>query len=153
LQAAQEQIAERRAAYEQQTQRLLAAMERKEQAAATTARKTMLLDEKRRAIDAVFTRARERLIAMPAEERAALHRQLAAAARGATTLARVKCNPADRDTIVATIPDIIVEGDEHIIGGLIGEDTSTAVRLDYTYDTMLDSVRERALADLSRILF
>ena len=153
LAEAAERIAKTKQEHLEQTRRLLDALERKERAMATFAGKSILLDEKRRIIESVLARARTLLDDQPATERNALLQTLAAKAREAMTVAHVHCHPKDVPALTKEFADARVEATEQIDGGFIADDQTGTVRIDYTYDTLLDLLQERVLAELTARLF
>ena len=141
-------------AHDLQTQELLGALERKEHAAASFAQKTLLLEEKRKAIDAVFTRTRERLAKQSGQARADLFgRVVAAVTNTQTQVATVKVNPQDAPAAQKAFPEATVQPDDSMAGGLIADDVTGSIRLDYSYDTILQIVGEQSLAELTEKLF
>ncbi len=152
-QEAQEQIQRKREAHEEQTKRTLEALERKEQASAQFIRKTILLEEKRKAVDDVFVQLQSMLANMPAADRAQLHKTLASKANNAIDVKKCRCNSKDVAVLSKEFPQASVIADPQVSGGFTAEDASGSVRIDYTFETILDTVRERTIADLTEQLF
>jgi vacuolar-type H+-ATPase subunit E/Vma4 len=150
---AKEQIKLKRAENTAKTQELLEALERKEHAAAQFARKSILLEEKRKAIDAVFTSVQQTLVTQDSATRSKLLAQLAEKASKAITVASVRCNSKDTAALKKIFSGATVTADESIAGGFTADDASGTVRVDYTYESLLAAVREQHMAELTRILF
>jgi V/A-type H+/Na+-transporting ATPase subunit E len=150
---AQASIHAKQSAHQAQTQNLLQAMERKEHASMQFARKTILLEEKRKAIDAVFTELSAKLDAMPAPQRADILRSLAQKARDTVQVKRCLCNKKDVAVLSKEFPEAAIIVDDSIRGGFIVANDEGTVRVDFTYYTLIEAVRERNIATLTEKLF
>ena len=149
---AQEQINKKKREHSAKTEEILATLARKELATAHFARKAILLEQKRKAIDAVCEAVRQRLSAMPMQERQALLKELSASASSQLRVQRVQCNAMDTEELGKLFPGASVAAAD-ISGGFIAENAEHTMRLDFTYETMLSTVKERHLAELNQLLF
>jgi len=150
---AQLAVSKKREEHSSQTKTIMDAMERKELAAGQQQRKSMLLEEKRKAIEAVFTSVASSLGSMPDNERNEILAKLAAKAAAAIDVQRILCNSRDIQALGKLFPNATVVADKRITGGFIADNSNGSVRSDYTYDTLLAAVREQRLAELSNLLF
>ncbi len=128
-------------------------MERKEHAASAFVEKSMLLEAKRNVIESVFARTKDLLASLPNPDRAAIHTTLARKAQESLAIASVRCNPKDKSTLAKIFPQARIETVESISGGFLADDATGTVRVDFTFETIMESVRERMLAELSERLF
>ncbi len=153
---AKEQVSKASEAHHEQTKVLLANMERREQAAAAFARKTTILEEKRKAIDAVFEKAKQRLASANSSERASLLNLIierANTAANGSTISALRAHSSDVAALKKAFPNAIVTADDSILGGFLADDSSGTIRLDYTYETILEAVAEACLESLTERLF
>lgn len=150
---AKERIKRTQAEHSAKTKELIEALERKEHASAQFARKTTLLDEKRKGIDAVYAETLESLRKLPNDERNRLLSALAAAVNSSISVRTVHCNGKDVAALGKLFKDASVIADDSISGGFIADDESGAVRIDNTYETLLQLVREERMGEITRILF
>jgi V/A-type H+/Na+-transporting ATPase subunit E len=150
---AKEQIKQKQTEHSVKTKELIEALERKEHAAAQFARKTVVLDEKRKGIDAVYNETLDAVRKLPADERNKLLSALAGGAANAITIGTVRCNSKDVQAIGKLFKEAKVVADDNINGGFIADDQDGTVRIDYTYETLLEQVREERMGEITQILF
>lgn len=150
---AQKQIDEKRAASAAKTTEMVTTLERKELGAAHFAKKSILLEEKRKAIDAVIARVRERLENIDENHRRSIIADLASQASKTMTIHAIICNTRDADTLRSLFPQASITIDEHITGGFFADNPENTIRVDFTFESMLATVRERNIAELIRTLF
>ena len=106
------------------------------------------LDAKKQAIEKVFDEARKRLESLDEEKRESIARKLLEKAGKEIEICHVYCSKKD----VKFVKGIKAENTA-IMGGIIAENSEKTVRVDYSFETMLDSLKERELQHISRILF
>jgi vacuolar-type H+-ATPase subunit E/Vma4 len=150
---AQEQIRVKQTLHKTKQQERLEALERKEHAAAQFIRKSTLLEEKRKAMNAVVERTLESLNTMKADERNKLLATLAKSAQETITIKQVRCNKKDVAALGKLLPAATITADEQVLGGFLADDASGTVRVDYTYHTLMDAVRDASMAELTETLF
>jgi vacuolar-type H+-ATPase subunit E/Vma4 len=147
---AQRQILQKRAAHSAKTTEILETMERKEMAAASFAAKAIILDQKRKALDKILNAVKERLIDLSEEQRTNLLRDIATSSQVRIQSQKIRCNSRDTGIISAIFPSASVAADDSISGGFVAENSEGTARIDCTYDTLLEAVREKHLAELTK---
>ena len=126
---------------------------------ATLEAKQDRLEARRDALQDVRAAVEERIAEMDGERREALTRALLAdAAREfeGDDAVSVSCRPADEALVgdlVAAFDGFSVAGEVDCLGGVVVESESSRVRVDNTFDSVLDDVWEDSLKDVSDRLF
>lgn len=125
-----------------------AAIKRKELASSELEIKKMILEEKKRAIEEVFEEVKKTLKNLSDKKREEHIKRLIERAKKEIDVKHVYSNKRDR----RFIKDFETEETE-ILGGLIAENSSRDIRVDYSYDAVLEGIKEHYLQDLGKILF
>lgn len=110
--------------------------------------KKMLLDEKKKAIDKVFEEVTKQLQSLPSEKRKEHIQKLLDKAKNELEVSFVHCNKQDRNEI-KDCEVILIDN----LGGIIAENKSKEMRVDYCYETLLEGIKDKYLQDLGKILF
>ncbi len=110
----------------------------------------MILNMRKEILDETYRQALKRI---REQDSAALLRSLIDAYSGDAT--RVYSSQQDRSTVEQLCADRSIKyaGDIDCIGGILLETDDRTVRLDYTFDTIMDEVSERSMKQVSQILF
>ena len=116
------------------------------------------LEARRDALQEVRAAVEERLAAMDGERREELTRALMAnaAAEFDGETASVLCRPADEALVTDLTPEFegfVHAGEADCLGGVVVESESSRVRVDNTFDSVLDDVWEDSLKNVSDRLF
>ncbi|MFB6120065.1 MAG: V-type ATP synthase subunit E [Halobacteriaceae archaeon] len=117
------------------------------------------LEARREALAETRAEVEDRIAALDGDEREKLTRELVAAAseefdEGATV--RIYTRPEDQDLVADILDDYdgySVAGEEDCLGGLVAESDESRVRVNNTFDSVLEDVWEDELKDVSGILF
>lgn len=107
-----------------------------------------VLEEKKIAIDRVFELAKKKIAEMPEKQRQEYITRLLEKASKEIEASYIYCNSRDRKLI--TGPET---KDAAIIGGIIAETGKGDVRIDYSYDSILETIKEKHLQELGTLLF
>ncbi|MFH1409614.1 MAG: V-type ATP synthase subunit E family protein [Nanoarchaeota archaeon] len=108
--------------------------------------KRKILDAKNSLIDGSFAEAKKLLQTMPAKEREAILQTLLKRAQTMLDVKKVYVNDKDKGL---KFPDVEKTS---IDGGLIGESKDTRVRVDFSYETILDSIRDESIMRIGKLL-
>lgn len=127
----------------------LSALERKETASAELEAKKYLLEKKKELINGVFEEAKKKIIGMPKQQKSALLKNLIEKAKRQTEIEYVYCNNNEKPLISGNYKLIAAD----ISGGIIVENNDKSIRIDYSYDTILESIHEKTLQEIAGILF
>jgi len=136
-----------------ETRAVIAALERKEIASAKIAGKRLLLDAKKDAIARVRQETENRIASMDAATRKKMIDALLKNAMSELADAkRVYVNNKDVAYAKKAARGLeVLEGS--MIGGVVVENEDGTIRVDNTFDTLLEKVRKETVKDVSDILF
>ncbi len=133
---------------EAEAKRIMEIIKKQELASAELESKKMLLEAKKQLINQVFAEAQKKIEALDAKKRAAYMDKLLEKARKDIEVAKVYCSKKD-----ANLPKGADVAAADMIGGLIAENSYGTVRVDYSFESMLQSIKENELQSISKILF
>ena len=117
-------------------------------ASAELENKKMLLEAKKELIESVFIEVRKKLASLDDEKRESYIKKLLEKAENDIEVANVYCNKRDLEFL----KDFNTEAVD-ITSGLIAENKDTTIRVDYSFETMLQSIKENELQSINKILF
>jgi V/A-type H+-transporting ATPase subunit E len=112
--------------------------------------KRTALNAKKDVLDSVYDSAREAISSLSSEKNAELLKAILDKYGSDGT--RIYSNGRDA-SLVRKMTDLTFMGEIDCIGGLVIENDDGSVRLDYTFDRILDDVSEQTLKPVSDILF
>ena len=145
---AEKKIEEMKEKSEAETKKIVDTIKRQELASAELENKKMLLEAKKQVIESVFAESRKKLENLDDKKRESIIKKLLEKAKIEIEVANIYCNKKDskflKDFNVETIG---------ISGGLISENKEKTIRVDYSFETILQSIKENELQDISKILF
>ena len=144
----EKKIEELQSKSEADTKRALDMIRRQELASAELDNRKTLLEAKKQIIEAAFAEARKRLENLDDKKREVMMEKLLEKAKSEIEAAKIYCNRKDAK-FVKGIDTLAAD----IIGGLIAENREGTVRIDYSFDTMLQSIKESELQSISKVLF
>ena len=125
---------------------------RKALAAAEFEGKRAVLDRKTEIVDAVMAEATKEIQKMHAGERKAVLQKLLKDAGKEFPIARVHVNAKDKALVKELLKGVDVV-ERNILGGVIAESKDGKVRVDLSFETLLEQLRQEHLGELSRVLF
>ena len=112
--------------------------------------KRAALNAKKKVLETVFQSVRETIISMPVEKKRDLIRSILD--KNSNKGTRVYSNSKDT-VIVKELTDLTYMGEIDCIGGLVIENDDGSIRLDFTFDRILDDVSDQTLKQISDIIF
>jgi len=133
---------------EAETKRILDMIKRQESANAELENKKMLLEAKKQTIEGVFSEAMKKLEELDDKKREAYIKKLLEKAKNDIEIAHVYCNKKDAKFLKGFDAEPI-----SIIGGLMAENKEKQVRVDYSFETLLQGMKENELQNISKVLF
>ena len=148
---AQVEIQEYRDKVEKNTTALISAMERKESAGVEFDLKKALLDKKKEIIERVFTNVLNDLVSASAKKKEDILKMLIAKAGKEIDVKLVYVNKADKPIVSKMNGLQCKEAD--IIGGVIAETADGTIRIDYSYEEILDAIKKDNLQQIALLLF
>lgn len=131
-----------------ETKRIIDLVKKQELASAELESKKMLLEAKKELIENVFSEVRKNLEKLDSKKREEFIKKLLEKSKNDIEVANVYCNEKDKKFLEG----VNVESME-LVGGLIAENEDKTVRVDYSFDTMLQSLKENELQNINKILF
>ncbi|MBI2133319.1 hypothetical protein HYU11_01410 [Candidatus Woesearchaeota archaeon] len=148
IESAEEKSREKKKKAEEETARELEELKIREMSSAELEVNKMLLETRKRIIEEAFESARQEISKMPQSTRKEHIKSLISKAKNQMEPGRVLCSEAD----IKHIEGLKTQA-APIIGGIIAENKDGTIRIDYSYESILDQVREKSLKDVAKILF
>lgn len=133
-----------------QTNAQIDRIEKQEMSSAHLEIKRATLNAKKDVMESVYQSAREKISSIPAEKNANLLKEILD--NYGSNGSRVYSNGRDAK-LVQEMTDLTYMGEIECLGGLVIENEDGSVRLDYTFDTILENASEQSLKHISDILF
>ena len=131
-----------------ETKRVIDIIKKQELASAELENKKMLLEAKKQLIESVFSEVKENLEKLDGGKREDYIKKLLEKAKNDIEVENVYCDEQD----IKFLEGLNAEAAD-IVGGLIAENKDKTVRVDYSFDTMLESLKENELQSISKMLF
>ena len=131
-----------------ETKKMIDTMKRQALASGELESKKMVLEAKKQIIENVFTEAKKRLDSLDEKKREALIKKLLEKSKRELEIEHVYCSRKD----AKFIKGVNVEPAD-ILGGIIGENNDKTIRIDYSFETMLEIIKESELQSINKILF
>ena len=144
----EKKVEEMRGKSEAETKRAFDLIEKQEFASAELENKKMTLDAKKQIIESVFAEAKKRIENLDDKKREACIEKLLHKAKKDIHIAHIYCNKKDAKFLKDHNAEPV-----DIIGGLIAENKDMTVRVDYSFETLLQNIKENELQNLSKVLF
>ena len=110
--------------------------------------KKLQLEAKKQAIEMAFEEAKKSLESTDSSKRESMTKNLIEKAKKEIDVACVYCSRADAKFLKG-----IKTENADIAGGIIAENKETTIRVDYSFDTLLESVKEFEMQNISKLLF
>lgn len=133
---------------ESETKKIIETLKRQELASAELDSRKLVLDAKKQAIESVISEARKQLEALDDKKREACIKKLLDKASKEIDVAYVYCSRKDAK---------FVKGFEainsNIFGGIMAENKEQTIRVDYAFETLLETIKETEMQNLNKILF
>lgn len=145
---AEKKVAEIKEKSNIETKRAMDIIKKQELASAELENKKMLLEAKKQLIEIVFSEVKGNIEKLDGRKREEYIKKLLEKAKNDIKVANSYCKEKD----LKFLEGLNAEAAD-VIGGLIAENKDKTVRVDYSFDTMLESLKENELQSISRILF
>jgi V/A-type H+/Na+-transporting ATPase subunit E len=107
-----------------------------------------ILEAKKQVIEEVFSAVKKNLSSLDNKTRESYLKTLIAKAKRELKVSFVYCNASD----AGFFKEFETQASD-MIGGLKAENKEKTIRVDYSYETILESIQESELAEINRILF
>lgn len=131
-------------------QKELDALEKKYYASMKLASKKVLLLKQKELLDALFQELREHLAQLSKAEKTKIFASLFTAAKKQASIGKIYC--AKQDVPLVKTLFSIAEAKE-MVGGIIVENKDKTLLLDYSFDSIVASLQENKLQEVTALLF
>ena len=148
MEEAEQKISKFREKSEAETKKTLDMMKRQELASAELESRKIILESKKMMVDNLFAEVRSGLEKIDSQKKEVYIRELMAKAKKEIEIGKIYCNSNDMKLIRAYDVEAII-----IIGGIIAENKDGTIRVDYSFDIMLQTIRENELQNVNKCLF
>ena len=132
---------------------LVESIEKKELSSVKLQCKRIELDAKKKIIDKVFVSVEEKVSKLDLTAKKRIYDDLLKRLTDEMDIGCIFVNPKDSAIIRSIAPKTIEIEESDISGGMIVENKSKNIRIDATFDNLLEQVREDSLKTVSQILF
>ncbi len=148
MKEAESKVAAFREKTEAETKKLIEMINRQEAASAELENKKFVLEAKKEAVEKVFEEARKSIERLSDRKREEHISKLLEKAKNDIEVAKVYCNKKDAKLVKGFKSEFT-----GIIGGIIAENRDGTVRVDYSFDALLQNIKESELQKINQILF
>ena len=131
-----------------ETKKSVEAAKKQAFASAEMESKRILLEAKTQAIEKAFEEARKSIDGFDDKKREAYIKRLFETAKKELDVAYAYCNKGDAKFIKGVKTESM-----GIAGGIIAENNERTIRVDYSFETLLDSIKDLEMQNISKILF
>lgn len=128
--------------------RMMELIKKQELASAELENKKMILEAKKQIIEAAFAEARKKLENLDDKKTEAYIKKLLEKAKNDIEVAHVYCNKKDAKFLKEFRAETA-----GMIGGLIAENKEKTIRVDYSFETILQGIKENELQNMNKLLF
>lgn len=144
----EKKIAEIKEKSNAETKRKIDVIKKQELASAELDNKKVLLEEKKQLIDKVFNEVQKKVEGLDKKKREEYIHKLLEKCKKDIDVENVYCNEKDLELTKG----LNVETAD-MIGGIFAENKEKTIRVDYSFDTMLENIKEDELQNINKILF
>lgn len=148
MKEAEAKTEEMKAISEADAKKAAEAMKRQALASGEMESRKLVLEAKKQVIENVFSEAKKRLEALDDRKREEFMKKLLEKAGKELEVAYIYYSKKD----AKFVKGIGVEASP-IIGGLIAENKERTIRVDYSFETMLEAIKEKELQNINKLLF
>lgn len=148
MKEAEARVKEMEEAGEAKSKKAIEAAKKQALASAEIESKKMILETKKQAIDRVFEEVKKSLDSMDEKKREAIIKNLLEKAGKELDVSFVYCNKGDSKFLKGVKTENI-----STLGGIISENNEKTIRVDYTFETSLESIKESEMQNINRLLF
>ena len=148
MKEAEAKVEEMKAKSEAETKKTIDTLKKQELASAELDSRKLVLDAKKQSIENVIADARKKLEALDDKKRELYLKRLLDKSKKEIDVAFVYCNKKDAKFVNGF--EII---NESLFGGIIAENREKTIRVNYSFETLLESIKESELQNISKLLF
>lgn len=145
---AEKKVQEMKDKNEAELKKFLEMMRKQEAASAELEAKKIVLEAKKNAVDKVFDAVRERVEMLPLNKRESFINAMLSKTEKEIDIGIIYCNKKDAKAIKR-----YAYKEAGIMLGLIAESKDGTIRVDYSFDALLQSIKESELQHINNMLF
>ena len=146
---AKDEAKQNQEAIAQKTKLLLASIEQQELALARSESKRILLDNQKVSLDKVMQNLQEEIAKLAPKKREQMCSRLLKKAQKELDTKYVYTNEKDKKSITG---NIITQKNADILGGIIAENKDGTVRVNYSFETLVEEIRKKELPKIAKEL-
>ncbi len=135
-------------------------MKRRQISSAELEGKNSLFKVKKEAIETLFSEVKKKISEMPKEDKKKMLKNLLNKAKNELEVNLIFCSKSDKEAIMEIVGREFKELSENVdireekmLGGIIVENSDGTVRIDLSYESVIESFREKNLEEIGKILF
>ena len=148
IKSADEKIGQMQKASDEDSKRMMDTLKRQELANSELEKKKMILEAKKDAIEEVFFHARSRLEQIDDKKREQYTKKILEKIKKDIDPAYIFCNKKD-----SKFAKGFEAKNSDFIGGLRAENNDRTIIVDYTFETILEGIKDANIEEITRILF
>ena len=133
---------------ESNTKKMMDFIKRQALANAELENKKLLLETKKQIIENVFAEAKKKIKTLDNQKKEGYIKKLIEKAKKGVDVDHFYCNKKDTRFFKELTSEPI-----DIIGGLIAENKEKTIRVDYSFETMLEGIKENEMQNINKLLF
>lgn len=139
--------------FEEETKKIIAETKRMEISASNIHLHKMFLEAKKNILDEIFNQVIEKLSRLDSSKRRDLIHELVEKAKDELPDAKfVYCNDRDKE-IASGIKSLKFKGVIDCLGGVVVENTDETIRVNYTFNVLLQTAKEMYINEISKRIF
>jgi len=152
LQHANDKVSAKKLAQQKEMEISLKRLKQQEISSAELEAKRIVLNAKKEVLDRSFQVSLESLLSMDSSNRGRMYRKMLEGSKGALKQPKVYC-PRGESSLISGVAGLGAVEETDMEPGLILEDVSGNIRMDYRFRVILESVWDKELKNVSNILF
>ena len=145
---AEKKIEEIREKSEAEAKKMIETIKRQAIASADMESRKTMLDAKKQVIESAFAEAKKRIESSSDSKRETWMKKILERAGKEIEIAHVYCNKKDAKFVKGLKAE-----EAGMSGGLIAENREGTIRVDYTFETILESIKDNELQNINKLLF
>ncbi|HLC59161.1 MAG TPA: V-type ATP synthase subunit E family protein [archaeon] len=142
----------RREEFRAETERMVHDLERMNSSTENLKANKMILQAKKDVVDEIFSQLKGKVEKMEGDDRSRMINKLLEKARKEIDIAFIYVNDKDKH-VISNIKNLNLNGTINSAGGIIAENKAQEIRVDYTFETFLERLKEAYMTDVTKRIF
>jgi len=127
-------------------------LENRELASAKLEAKKYLFDAKKQLLAEAYTQSWDAITSFSGSERTVFIKALLAKAKKELDFKQVYCNSQDKNAVTSVVNTVSLKV-QPIEGGIIVENNDGTVKVDYSFETIFEQIKETSMQNVAKTLF